>query len=116
MKRFSDRLRPARVYIVRKNAVGSELPAAGGAVGAGVEVNDLRQSVHAGIRSPGTGCFDRFVCHFRQRVFYNALNADTVTLALPAVVGRAIVLETECNPKGFALDAYAYPGSASSSC
>lgn len=78
-------------------------------------MNDLRQSVYAGIGSTGTGCLDRLVCHLRQRVFNNGLDADTIPLALPAVIACAVVLDTECNAKRFILDAYAYPGNESSS-
>ena len=70
-------------------------------------MNDLRESVHAGIGSTGTGCLDRLICHLRQRVFNNGLDADTITLALPAIVGCAVVLDTECNAKGFVFGAYA---------
>jgi hypothetical protein len=72
-------------------------------------VNDLRDGVNTGICSTGTDGFDRLVGNLGQRIFKDALYADTVPLALPAVVARAVVLETECDAKGFACGAYAKP-------
>lgn len=95
MKTFVHDLCPTGIYVIGKIAVNAEHPAAGRALCLTVEMNDLRQRVHAGIRSPGTCCFDPLVCNFRQRVFDGGLNADTVPLALPAVISRAVVLDTE---------------------
>ena len=116
VKLVVDALRPAHIDIVRKVGVSAKQPAAVGAIRPGVEMNSLRESVDAGIGSTGTGCLDRFVCYLRQCVFNNGLDADTLTLALPAVIGCAVILDAECDTKSFVLDAYAYPGSESISC
>ena len=116
VKLVVDRFRPAQVYVVGKIAVGTEQPATIGATYPRVEMNDLCKRMHAGIGSSGTGYLDRLVRHLRQRVFDKGLDADTVTLALPAIIGCAVVLDTECNTKSFVTGAYAYPGSDSSSC
>jgi hypothetical protein len=70
-------------------------------------VNDLRDGVNSGICSTGTNGFDRLVGNLGQRLFEDALYADTVPLALPAIVARAVVLETECDASGFIFGAYA---------
>ena len=116
MKLVVDVLRPAHIDIVRKVGVGTEQPATICATCPGVEMNGLCDRVNAGIGSASAGCLDRFVCHLRQCVFNDGLDADTVTLALPAVIRCAVVLDTECDTKSFVLDAYAYPGSESISC
>jgi len=116
VKLVVDLLGPAHIYIVRKIAVCTEQPGTVRPICPSVEVNDLTKSVHAGIGSSGTCCLDQPVCHLRQCVFDKGLDADTITLALPAVVSCAVVLDTECNTKSFIPGAYAYPGSDSSSC
>ena len=95
MKIFVDDLRPTRIHVIGKIAVDAEHPAAGPALCFRVEMNDLRHRVDTGIRSPGTYCFDRLVCNFRQCLLDGGLNADTTPLALPAIISRAVVLDTE---------------------
>ncbi len=95
MKVLVDGLCPAHIYVVRKIDVNAKHPVAGRALGLTIEMNDLRHGVYAGIRSPSTCYLDWFVCDFRQRILDNSLNAYTVPLPLPAVIGRAVVLDTE---------------------
>jgi hypothetical protein len=70
-------------------------------------MHDLCDRMNASIGSTGTDRFDRLVRHFREGIFHDSLDADTVSLTLPAVIGCAVVLDTECNAKGFVFGAYA---------
>lgn len=107
MKLAVDLFGPTHIDVVGKVAVGPEHPAAASPHGGRVDMYDLPLGVHAGIGSPGTDRFDRLVRNLRQSVFNHALYTDAVTLALPAVVGRAVILDTEGNAKDCFAGAYA---------
>jgi len=68
-----------------------------GTVGAAVEVHHLAGGVNPGIGAAGAGHLDGFVGNASQRRLDRGLDADTVLLALPAHVGRAVVFDAECD-------------------
>lgn len=116
MKRFVDAFCPACIHIIGEIAVRAKDPRAIRPLGAGIEMNDLSQRMYAGISAAGACHLDGFVRHSGQGILDDGLDADTVPLALPAAVGRAVVLDTERIAISFVIGAYAYPGSESSNC
>src|SRR5690606_1155989 len=66
------------------------------ALGAGIEMHDLRARVHASVGAAGAGGLHGRVSDRRQRLLDALLHADAAVLPLPAVVGGAVVLD----PKG----------------
>ena len=59
----------------------------------GVEVDDLVDAVHAGIRAPRTHGADRLGREGGQTFFKRILHGSTVRLALPAVVAASAVAD-----------------------
>jgi len=70
-------------------------------------MHDLPFGMHTGIGSTGTACFNWLIRHLGQGVFNEALDAHTIALTLPAVIGRAVVLDAERYAKNFFVGAYA---------
>jgi hypothetical protein len=75
----------------------AEQPVARGAHGTAVEVHDLCGGMNTGVGAPSAKNVDRFVGDAGQRFLERGLDADAVPLALPAVVGRTIVFDAECD-------------------
>ena len=63
-------------------------------------MGNLARGVNAGVRAAGTDDFDGFVCNNLECRFDVGLNAVPNALALPAVVRRSVVLQTDCNAHG----------------
>ena len=101
------RLRPGRVHIIRKIAVGAEHPTAARPIHRGVEMNHLPKCVHTGVGSTGAGHFDGLIRHRGERILDDALHADTIPLTLPTIVGRAVILDAERYAMDFLIGAYA---------
>ncbi len=53
--------------------------------------------MHAGIGAASTDDFDLVICNGFERFFDTGLDTVAGFLALPAVVRRAVVLQTDCN-------------------
>src|SRR5699024_1627233 len=54
--------------------------------------------VHAGIRAAAGGDTNKRIRHLRQRILQRVLHAGGMGLALPAMIIRAVILDTRCQP------------------
>ncbi len=97
MKVLVNRSYPAHIDVVRQIAVGAQQPAALASACRRVEMRYLAARMHAGIGTAGAHNLDSLVGHCAYRPLDNLLHAETTALPLPAVVGRAVVFDTECD-------------------
>lgn len=92
-------LRPLNGDVVGQETVGATHPGVGGAVQVGVEVHDLHQAVDPRIGTTGAqGAHAGHIAKGREGLFEFVLNRQAGRLALPALVGRAGVADTERQP------------------
>ena len=66
----------------------------------GIEMDDLHEGVHTGIRAARTQGGNRLGREYAQRFFKFVLNGQAGALALPPLVGASVVANTQCNPHG----------------
>ena len=95
MKIVADGTSPREVDVVGKIAIGSQQPAARVTLTRRFEMRNLAGCVHAGVRATGTGYFDGFIGNRLQCGFDMGLDSVPDALALPAIVRRAVVLQTD---------------------
>ena len=60
-------------------------------------MHHLTAGMHTRIGAPGTLYFNRLIRNFRQRLLKHCLDPNTITLTLPAIVGRAVVFDSKCD-------------------
>src|SRR5688500_17682290 len=98
MKIIVDFARPEHTQVRSRQAVRAEHPRAFGPHRARVEMDDLGERVHAGVRATGSGRFDGMIGHAGQGAYELTLHRSRVRLLLPAGELGAVVLETERHP------------------
>lgn len=93
---------PVHTDIARQVCVATKNPGSGNTTGCGIEVNDLMRRMHITIRAPSAHHFNRMIGHTGKRRLQHFLHGrQTAFLRLPAVILRAVVLQTECDAAHF---------------
>jgi hypothetical protein len=100
MEIIVNRAGPSDTNIIGQIAVRAQQPTALIALTASVKVKHLTGGVDTGIGAAGTDNLYCLVGYRRQRLFHSLLYAQPRPLALPAVIGGAVVLYTERDTDG----------------
>jgi len=93
---------PGNADVVRQIAIHSEQPTTIVARAWRIEVDDLSSGVNARVGPAGTSHLNRMVGDLVQGFLETLLHTEACVLALPTIVRRTVVLNTERNAHGFA--------------